>query len=75
MKTLLLRISLLKDEKGKGVNAGTFKAILNPINTSNKTNVLNGCIMVSLGKEGRVGRRERKGRGENGLLLPAVNLP
>lgn len=75
MKTLLLRISLLKDEKGKGVNAGAFKAILNPINTSNKTNVLNGCIMVSLGKEGRVGRRERKGRGENGLLLPAVNLP
>ena len=75
MKTLLLRISLLKDEKGKGVNAGAFKAILNPINTSNKTNVLNGCIMVSLGKEGRVGRQERKGRGENGLLLPAVNLP
>lgn len=60
MKTLLLRTSLLKDEKGKGVNAGAFKAILNPINTSNKTNVLNGCIMVSLGKEGRVGRGERR---------------
>lgn len=52
MKTLLLRILFLKDEKGKGVNAGAFKAILNP---SNKTNVLNGCIMVSLGKEGREG--------------------
>lgn len=57
MKTLLLRTSFLKDEKGEGVHSGAFKAILNSINTSNKTNVLNWLYYGQFGER----RREKAG--------------
>lgn len=46
--------------KGKGVNSGAFKAILNSINTSNKTNVLD-CLHYGQFGERRQ-RRLKTGR-------------
>lgn len=75
MKTLSLRIWVLKDKKDKGVNSGAFKAILNPLNTSNKTNVLNWLYYGQCAEEGWEGWWKRKGRkGRRGSLLPAVTL-